>query len=521
MINKAIELGLSGIAITDHECLSGAVKINKIAQELQKLNPEFKVAIGNEIYLTDERKLKQKYYHFILIAKDKIGFKALCELSSTAWFYSYVDRGMERAPTLKTELKKIVDKYKGHLIATSACIGGELSTNALLYYKAKLANISEQKTYKDNIVNFVLFMLDLFGSDFYIECAPSTRKEQIIVNQQLRNIAKTFNIKMVPATDTHYLTIKERPVHKAYLNSKDGEREIDEFYEFTYLMDNDEIRKILLKSFEPEFIEEILENTLEVQDKIENYSLFHKQEIPSIEVKDYPKGSWWGINNDYAEEMKQFPNLKRLFNSDDIQERYWINQCWDALKEKFNATDIELIDNHIEYLKELEEEARVKSIVGEKLETNMFRYPNTLQHYIDLIWNCGSIVGAGRGSSCAALNHYLLGITQLDPIQWNFPFFRYLNEERVELGDIDIDICPSKRPLILQKIKEEREHMFFPGIFDWAKNNLGCTLIATFGTEGTKSAILSACRGYRSKDYPDGIDVDEAQFMTSLIPQER
>ena len=67
--------------------------------------------------------------------------------------------------------------------------------------------------------------------------------------------------------------------------------------------------------------------------------------------------------------------------------------------DKFNET----------YLDELEEEARVKSIIGEKLETNMFQYPNTLQHYIDLIWDCGSMVGAGRGSSCAALNHYLMG----------------------------------------------------------------------------------------------------------------
>ena len=91
---------------------------------------------------------------------------------------------------------------------------------------------------------------------------------------------------------------------------------------------------------------------------------------------------------------------------------------------------------------ELEEEARVKSVISEKLETNMFRYPNTLQHYIDLIWDCGSMVGAGRGSSCAALNHYLMGITQLDPIEWDLPFFRYLNDERIELGCL-ILILPS------------------------------------------------------------------------------
>jgi len=96
-----------------------------------------------------------------------------------------------------------------------------------------------------------------------------------------------------------------------------------------------------------------------------------------------------------------------------------------------------------------------------------------------------------------------------------------LNKERVELGDIDIDLCPSKRPLILQKIKEERGANFISEIDDESKRNLGCTLIATFGTEGTKSAVLTACRGYRSEDFPDGIDVDTGQYLSSLIPSER
>ena len=97
--------------------------------------------------------------------------------------------------------------------------------------------------------------------------------------------------------------------------------------------------------------------------------------------------------------------------------------------------------------------------------------------------------------------------------------------------DIDIDICPSKRPEILREIKEERGQMFTEKTPQWAKENLGCTLVATFGTEGTKSAILTACRGYIGPvpgDYSEGeegsnsgIDVDEAQYMASLIPEER
>ena len=96
-----------------------------------------------------------------------------------------------------------------------------------------------------------------------------------------------------------------------------------------------------------------------------------------------------------------------------------------------------------------------------------------------------------------------------------------LNKERVELGDIDIDLCPSKRPIIIQKIKEERGKNFRSDIDDLSRKNLGCTLIATFGTETTKSTILTACRGYRSEDYPSGIDNDIAAYMSSLVPSER
>ena len=93
--------------------------------------------------------------------------------------------------------------------------------------------------------------------------------------------------------------------------------------------------------------------------------------------------------------------------------------------------------------------------------------------------------------------------------------------EDIVQSDIDLDLCPSKRPLIIQKIKEERSGYFNNDIDELSKNNLGCTLIATFGTESTKSAVLSACRGYRSVDYPNGIDVDVAQYISSLIEQER
>ena len=508
LIDRAIELGLSGCSITDHEALCSHMIVNKYAKEIKEKHPDFTIALGNEIYLTETRESNQKYYHFILLAKDSLGYKALKELSSIAWYNVYVDRRMERVPTLKSELSEVMSRYKGHVIATTACMGGELSSNLYGMAIAQAGNdYQTAKYYYDNACQFIEYCINTFGKeDFYIECAPSTKADQVMVNKKLLNVALAYGLKLVVGTDAHYLKKEDRFVHKSYLNSKGGEREVDDFYEFTYLQSPAEVREHLLVAFKDmvwegkesdadKWIDWIFENSLEIKNKIEFYSLEHHQTIPEVEVKEYLPGC------QYAIDMEKYPILMDLFCSDDVQERYWVNQCFEALIDKG-------IGLQEKYLERLNEEARVKRVIGEKLETCMFAYPNTLQHYIDLFWRCGSTVGAGRGSACSGLNHYLLGITQLDPIKWDLPFWRYLNDERVELGDIDLDLAPSKLPKIFEEIRKER-------------GELGLVQVCTFGTEGTKSAILTACRGYRSEDYPDGIDVDDAQYISSLVPSER
>ena len=510
MVDRIIELNGTGLCLTDHESLSGHVRIKKYVDSLKKKNPDlnFTLGLGNEIYLIDNREKVDKYYHFLLIAKDEIGYQQLEQLSSTAWYHLQKIRGQERVPTLKKELVEVIGENKGHLIASTACLAGELPTLVNLALSAKRAGDTEnEKVYRQKINNFIGFCLNLFGEDFYIEVAPSAYKEQIVVNRELYKIAKEKGIKINVGCDSHYLTPEKRPLHKAYLNSHNEEREVDAFYLYAYMMDSADATKFLKESFEDEdIIAEIFKTTNEIANKIQNFSLFEKQKIPPVEVKNYEKKK--------SIFSQSYKNLNYLYDSDDIYDRYWINQCYDKLIE-LNK------ENDKRYLDELEEEARVKRIIGEKLETNMFRYPITLQHYIDMIWESGSIVGAGRGSSCAALNHYLLGVTQLDSIAWDLPFFRYLNDEREEIGDIDIDVCPSKRPIILDKIRKERSAYMNENLPNWAKTELGCTLVATFGTEKGKSVIQTACRGYRSEDYPDGIDVDTALYISSLIPAER
>ena len=304
-------------------------------------------------------------------------------------------------------------KYKGHIIATTACMGGELSTNL---YGLALARKNHDKEaeieYYNNACNFIKFCISVFGQDdFYIECAPSIKEDQVIVNKQLLNVAHAFNLKMIVGTDAHYLKKEDRYVHKSYLNSKQEEREVDDFYEYAYMQSPEEVREHLSVAMSDRDIDWIFENSLEVKNKIDFYSLEKHQHIPEVKVKEYPQIM------PYVMDTKKYPILTELFLSDNKQERYWVNQCFEALIDKGIGLDEK-------YLTRLNEEARVKKVIGEKLETCMFAYPNTLQHYIDLFWRCGSTVGAGRGSACSGLNHYLLGVTQLDPIEWNLPFWR-------------------------------------------------------------------------------------------------
>lgn len=472
------------------------MEVNQYAKEIKKKNPDFVIALGNEVYLVDKRENGIKYYHFILTAKDAIGHKALRELSSTAWYNSYVDRGMERVPITKEELRKIMSKYKGHVVASTACMGGELSTAAYNMFCAEsVGDINSAYVFHEQICNFIDYCQEIFGEDFYIECAPSTAEDQCITNRKLYRIAQAYGIPMIVGTDSHYLTKADRFVHKSYLNSKGGEREVDSFYEFAHLMSYDEVYELLEKCFGDGMIAtQILHNSDKLKEKFSEYSLERKQMIPKIELPDYPAS-----NNRWK--FSSHPLLNELLTSDNIQERYWINECLKSLEEKGLLL-------HDEYLTRLETEADVIKDIGEKLDDCLFAYFNTFKHYIDLFWECGSIVGPGRGSATGFLSNYLLGITQLDPVRWGLPYWRFLNKERAELPDIDIDLAPSKRPAIFEAIRKER-------------GELGLVQVATFGTEGTKSAILTACRGYRSEDYPDGIDVDLAQYMSSLIPQER
>lgn len=304
------------------------------------------------------------------------------------------------------------------------CLGSELDNLVLELAAAEANNETDEAIYaiKQKIDNFLRFCLDLFGDDFYIEFAPGVSPDQKTFNKRIKNIAAAYGIKMVLGCDAHYLTAADREIHKAFLNSKDGEREVDSFYHDAHLMSDDEAYENIREFFSLEEWLDIQHNSLEIMNKVEGYNLFHDPIIPEVQVFNYRK-------NDF-EALRPYENLDYLQKSDNDQERYWLNQCYEKLGQLDKVNPI--------YLERLELEAKIIRHIGEVLNNCLFCYFNTFQHYIDLFWECGSVVGPGRGSAGSFLSNYLLGITQLDPIEWEFPYYRFLNMDRAELPNIKI-----------------------------------------------------------------------------------
>ena len=427
LIDRAIELGLSGIALTDHESLGAHIELDKIQEIYKDKHPDFKIVRGNEIYLTKDRSSGQRYYHHILLALDAIGHKMLRELSSNAWINSYFDRGMERVPTLYSDIENVIEKYgQGHIYASSACLGSFLDEQILALNEAEaIGNDVGVTAAHRNIVKFILWCKDVYGdNNFSLEIQPSQSSDQLIVNKRMASIAKAFNLPICVTCDSHYLKKEDRYVHKSLLNSKDGDREVDDFYSYTYLQSEGEIRENLFGTGLD--YEELCANSMKILDRCEYYTLQKNQHIVEVPVPNYPIEP----KNHHFYDKNKYPTLDKLMHSQNPQERYWINQCQNELNLRH------LSPQHLgndTYLERLEYEADIMDYVGQRLDTCIFAYPNFLQHYIDMIWEVGSPIGVARGSAAAGLNHWLLGITGIDPIKHHFMYARFLNKERIEL----------------------------------------------------------------------------------------
>ena len=483
LMSYAEELGHKVVAFTDHETISSWIKIEKEAAK----HPNLKVLRGNEIYLCrnglnaqNYNKDIDRYYHFILIAKDLIGAKQIMELSTRAWMRSYMARGMRRVPTYYQDLWDIIAVNPGHVIGSTACLGGALPTQIL------------RGTDRSKLDRWICQMIDIFGhDDFYLEMQPSHNKEQIKVNRELFNFANYHGLNYIITTDSHYLRKEDRIVHKAYLNAQNGEREVDDFYASTYMMDTEELESYMKESFEDiDIIHAAYRSIEDIANKCEDFSLEKPLRIPNLIWKAVPQGT---APYKYFDKI---PYLRTFMESDYVGDHRLCDAIVEGIESHPDLQNQQAYD-------EINSNLEMTWISSKVNNAHWSAYYLNLQKIIDLCWEAGSLVGPGRGSGVGFILLYVLGITQINPLRETTRCFawRFLNPERVSVLDVDFDIEGGRRNQVLSKFRE------FYGE-DRVAN------VATFRTEKSKSAILTAARGL-------GIDIDVAQYIAGLVPADR
>ena len=550
LVDYAIELGHNGVSLTDHESVSGHIKILKYVKQLKKLREDlkkviiaekkykdksrnkkateelirqdvetydevqkkrkllekmtndFKLILGNEIYLVDSlEEVKDnyvsgetKFWHFILLAKNAKGHEQLRAISSSAWDNHFRHGRMERVPTIKSKMEEIIGDEKGNLIATTACLGSEFA-KLILDYAHEPTNENKIKIHR-----FVTWCIGVFGKEnFFIELQPTKSvpyaeilesHPQIIANITAVKIAKAYGLKYIVATDAHYLKENHRMVHEAYLKADEdhsSDRELGDFYETTYLMSPEELYKWLSSHLDHEDCVAAITNTQHIHKQIEEYDLCHSVIVPRDKIPKFK------LRHLFKKWYNKYKYLNLFAHSKDEQDKYFLHLCEIGMKEKkqeFNEENIARINQEMEEVWE----------ASERIDMKIAPYYVLVKKIVDIMWRV-SYVGVARGSVTGFYTAYLMGITQMNPIKWGLPHWRHLSQFRPELPDIDLDSEASKRHLIFDLLKEEFG-------FDNVLN------IMTLKTEGSKSSVLTGCRGL-------GIDVDTAQAISDLIPFER
>lgn len=438
VIEYVAKLGQPGYAQTNHEFIGDHVKALAQVSQMKasgKIPQDFKVILGNEIYLVDKQDLEEKmankesvkFYHFILLAKDEIGHQQLQELSSRAWSRAFTFRGLERRPTFYEDIEEIIDSNPGHIIASTACLGG--------YLACKIMN-GETNSAR----GFIDWCYDVFGQDnFYLEMQPHKQEydedgnkilsEQEIVNKWIYE----SGLPAIITTDAHYLTEADREVHKAYLKSDEddetyssGGRETDSFYATTYFMSEEEITGYLKHYLPVSYIQECFANSIDIWERCEEYDLAQHTIIPSIPLPE----SWNYDREVYQFVMQQdYVNIEKMLASDNEYDNYLMKLAFDGLqqrvpKQEWDST-LQRLDTE---MYELIGISRIK-------EATVSSYFITMHKMINIFWeDAQCFTGCSRGSAAGWILNYLLQITQENPLKQPTEMYhwRFISEERPE-----------------------------------------------------------------------------------------
>ena len=438
-VNRVKELGMDSAAITDHGVMYGVIDFYRAARAAG-INP----VLGCEVYVAPGSRFDReigsgddRYYHLVLLAENNQGYANLMKIVSK----SFVE-GFYYKPRVDLQL---LEKYHEGLIALSACLAGEVARYLTrgMYEDAKAAALRYQ---------------DIFGKgNFFLELQDHGIPEQQNVNQQLLKMHRETGIELVATNDVHYTLAEDAQPHDVLLCLQTGKKLSDENrmrYDGGqyYVKSPEEMERLF------PYATEALENTHKIAQRCHVEIEFGVTKLPKFDV---PQGytSW-----EYLNEL--------CFKG--LEERY--QPVTEELKERLNY-ELSTIKNmgYVDYF---------------LIVWDFIRYAR--DHDI--------MVGPGRGSAAGSLVAYTLGITQLDPIQYDLLFERFLNPERVSMPDIDVDFCFERRQEVIDYVRR--------------KYGDDCVVqIVTFGTLAARGVI---------RDVGRVMDLPYAQVDTiaKMIPQE-
>ena len=454
IVARAKSLGMTAVAMTDHGNMMGAFHFVKEA-----MGKELKPILGCEFYLCRDRKNKANKddgYQTVLIAKNKAGYHNLAKLAS----YANIE-GFYYVPRID---KEVLVQYKGDLIATTGGLWGEIPYLIL--------NVGETQAEEAFV-----WWKEQFGDDFYVELNRHGIPEEEKVNEVLLEFAHKYGVKYFAANNSYYNDKGDAKAHDILLCVKDGELvEKPKKYigkrgrEFRFGFPNDEF---YLKS--PEEMKKLFADlpeaiicTQEIVDKCEAYKLAREVLLPKFDIPEEFKHP-----EDEVDGGKRGENAYlRFLTYEGAKKRY--KEITPEIQERldFELTTIE--------------------------NTGYPGYFLIVQDFTRAARDMGVSVGPGRGSAAGSAVAYCVGITNVDPIEYDLLFERFLNPDRVSLPDIDIDFDDEGRQDVIDYV-----------IKKYGSNQVA--QIITYGTMAAKSAIRDTARVLN-------LPLAEAGRLANLVP---
>ncbi len=460
LIDRALELNMPAIALTDHGVMYGAIELIKVCR-----GKGIKPIIGNEMYVINgdievnitEKKKRHRKYHQVVLAKNTQGYKNLVKLTTISHLKGYQGSGIFARPCINKEL---LEKYHEGLIVTSACLGGEVPQAIL---KGDLAQAEKvAKWYQD-----------LFGDDYYLEIQDHGSPEDRIVNVAIVNIAHKLGIQIIATNDSHFISCYDVEAHDALLCILTQKRITDDkrlrYSGTEYLKSAEEMRQLFRDHLEDDVIEKAIATTVEVADKVQPYNILGEPRIP-----DYPVPAGHTADS-YLEEVTRQGLLERL-------------KC----------------RNHhevpAEYMQRLEVELKVMQSKG------FSTYFLVVWDYIKYARDNDIPVGPGRGSAAGSLVAYCLKITNIDPIHHGLLFERFLNPERKSMPDVDTDFCPDRRSDMIKYVTDKYGEANVAQIITFNRmtskavlKDVGRVLGIDFGDQNRIAKMIPVVRGKPTK----------------------